>query len=57
MVLRTETPPDDLTSETRAVFAKGPADFLGDFPERRWARPGAGCGVEFMVLLAASVVA
>lgn len=57
VVLRAETLPDDLISETRTVFAEGTADFLGNFPERRWACPGAGCGVEFTVLLTVLVAA
>lgn len=46
-------------SETRVVFAEGPAAFLGDFPEGKWATafPEAGCGVEFTVLLTCLVFA
>lgn len=41
------------------VFAEGPADFLGDLPDKRWATafPEAGCGVEFTVLPAFLVFA
>lgn len=53
VVPRAGTLPNDSVSETRMVFAESPVDFLGDFPERRWATafPEAGCGVEFTVLL------
>lgn len=53
VVPRAGTLPSSSVSETRMVFAEGPDDFLGDFPERRWATvfPEAGCDVEFTVLL------
>lgn len=53
VVPRAGTLPSSSVSETRMVFAESPDDFLGDFPERRWATvfPEAGCGVEFTVLL------
>lgn len=51
--------PSSSVSETRMVFAKETVDFLGDFPERRWATgfPEAGCAVEFNVLLSFLVFA
>ena len=59
MVLRAETLPSSSVSETRMVFAGGPAAFWGDFLVRRWATafPEAGCAVEFTVLLAFLVFA
>lgn len=51
MVPRAGTLPSSSVSETRMVFAEGPADFLGDLPDKRWATafPEAGCGVELVL--------
>lgn len=59
VVLEAGTLPSSSVSEARMVFAEGPADFLGDLPDRRWvtAFPEAGCGVEFTTLLAFLVFA
>lgn len=47
------TLPSSSVSETKTVFPEGSADFLGDFPERRWTTAflEARCGTEFTVLL------
>lgn len=49
--------PSSSVSEAKTVFAKGSADFLGDFPESRWTTvfPDPGCDTEFTVLLAVLV--
>lgn len=59
MVPRAGTLLSSSLSKNRMVFAEGPADFLGDFPEGAWATafPEAGCGVEFTVLLTCLVFA
>lgn len=50
---RAGTLPSPSVRDTGTVFAKGPADFLGDFPERRWATafPEAERGAEFATVL------
>lgn len=59
MVPSAGTLPSSSVSETRMVFAEGPADFLGDLPDRMWATAlaEAGCGVELTILLALLVFA
>lgn len=56
---RTWALPSSSVSEAKTVFAKGSADFLGDFPESRWTTvfPEAGRSTEFTVLLAVLVFA
>ena len=58
-VLRADTLPSSSVSDTKTAFAEGPVVFWGDFPGRSWvtAFPGAGCVVEFIVLLAFVVFA